>query len=281
MRTKKIFARNVSFKRGTFRIFLLLLIQQIVVVVTLARKTSAPVESQDIPVKASCCKLSENGTVYDGNKHIGLFNDNTASVPFRQTAVKQNKDTALKGSHAPNGVIHPLTATNLMCLDYEFNKARVWSDAGDITPENSGRAIKDYVELYPNGKLRSKWRALICPDIQYLLKGKQADYCKDGTKEHQVTRGNERMTGEEAFWSPYSAILRTWLRDLENNHAVWMHYGPIGNKKIESAWNTKPEARDLKRHFLGYVADGPSRQWDEQGNLLVTHIFEGGDQEWK
>ena len=137
--------------------------------------------------------------------------------------------------------------------------------------------IKEYAEYYPNGKLRSKWSARICPDGRYLLNGDQIDYYEDGTKEHMVTYENGRKTGEETFWLPNGTRFWTWQRDLENNRAIWTHYWPGGNKKIESTWNTKPEARDLKRHFLGYVADGPSRHWDEQGNLVATHIFVKGD----
>ena len=50
-----------------------------------------------------------------------------------------------------------------------------------------------------------------------------------------------------------------------------------GKKKIESTWDIKPEARDLKRSFFGYVADGPARQWDENGKLTATHQFANGD----
>jgi len=182
-------------------------------------------------------------------------------------------------SQAPNGVIHLLTTVTLPCLHYEFNEAWVWSDAGDNPPEHSGGKIKDYAEYYPNGKLRSKWSARICPDGRYLLNGDQIDYYEDGTKQHKVTYENGRKTGEETFWLPNGTRSWTWLRDLENNRATWTHYWPDGKKRIESIWNTRPEARDLKRHFLGYVADGPSRQWDEQGNLVATHLFVKGDLE--
>ncbi len=112
MRTKKIIVRNVINKRSTFCIFLLLLIQQIVVIVTLARKTSAPVKSQDLHIKASFYELNENSPVYDGYKHIGFLIDNTASVPLSQSAVKQNTEAAIEGSQTPNGVIQLLTTKN-------------------------------------------------------------------------------------------------------------------------------------------------------------------------
>ena len=184
-------------------------------------------------------------------------------------------------SQAPNGVIHLLTTKTLPSLHYEFNEAWVWSDAGDITPENSGGKIKDYAEYYPSGTLRSKWSARICPEGRYLLNGDQVDYYEDGTKEHVVTYKNGRKTGEETFWLPNGTRYWTWQRDLKNNRAIWTHYWPNGNKKIESEWNTKPEARDLNRQFFGYVAHGPSRHWDEQGNLVAKHIFVNGDLEEK
>jgi hypothetical protein len=184
-------------------------------------------------------------------------------------------------SQAPNGVIHLLTTKTLPSLHYEFNEAWVWSDAGDITPENSGGKIKDYAEYYPSGTLRSKWSARICPEGRYLLNGDQVDYYEDGTKEHVVTYKNGRKTGEETFWLPNGTRHWTWQRDLKNNRAIWTHYWPNGNKKIESEWNTKPEARDLNRLFFGYVAHGPSRHWDEQGNLVAKHIFVNGDLEEK
>jgi len=162
-------------------------------------------------------------------------------------------------------------------LHYEFNEACIWSNAGDIIPENSGGTIKDYTEYFPNGKFRSKWSARICQDGWYLLDGDQVNYYEDGTKEQKVTYENGHKTGEETFWLSDGTRDWTWQRDLKNNRAFWTYYWPNGNKKIESTWNTKPEARDLKRHFFGYVADGPSRQWDEQGNLVATHIFVNGE----
>lgn len=178
---------------------------------------------------------------------------------------------------APNGVIHLLTTVTLPCLHYEFNEAWVWSDAGVTEPENSGGTIKDYTENYPNGQLKSTWSARICPDGRYLLNGEETDYYEDGKVQHKVIYENGRKTGEETFWSPDGTKLWTWQRDLKTNTAIWTHYWPNGNKKIESNWNTKPEARDLKRHFLGYVAEGPSKQWDEQGNLVSEHLFVNGD----
>ncbi|HKJ43572.1 MAG TPA: hypothetical protein VKA27_15860 [Sunxiuqinia sp.] len=178
---------------------------------------------------------------------------------------------------APNGVIHLLTTVTLPCLHYEFNEAWIWSDAGAVKPENSGGTIKNYSEKYANGQLKSTWSARICPDGRYLLNGKETDHYEDGTKQHQVTYLNGRKTGEETFWASDGTKRWSWHRDLKTNTAIWTHYWPNGNKKVESTWNTNPKARDLNRHFLGYVAEGPSMQWDEQGNVIGSQYFENGD----
>ena len=224
-----------------------------------------------------------HGWKYGDNCFVAISKDNGATWHIKPLPVQLNNSAGhptlgyVTVSQATNGIIHLLTTKTQPCLHYEFNEAWIWSDAGDITPENSGGTIRDYTEHYPNGKLRSKWSARICPDGRYLLNGEQTDYYEDGTKEHQVTYKNGRKTGEETFWSPNGTRIWTWKRDLKKKRAIWTHYWPNGNKKIESAWNTNPEVGDLKRHFLGYIADGPSRQWDEQGNLIATHIFVNGD----
>ena len=167
---------------------------------------------------------------------------------------------------APNGLIHILTTETQPCLHYEMNEAWIFSDTGDIAPENSGGEVKTFSENYPNGKLRSKWSARICPNGRYLLDGKELDFYDSGAKEHEVIYKNGRKTGAETFWSPDGKKIWEWQHDLKNNHGVWTQFWPNGKKKFESTWNTKPQARDLKRDFFGYVADGPRNQWNEDGS---------------
>lgn len=177
---------------------------------------------------------------------------------------------------APNGVIHVLTTETQPCLHYELNEAWIFSDAGDIAPENSGGKIKKLSENYPNGKLRSQWSARICPNGRYLLDGKEVDFYESGAKEHEVTYANGRKIGDENFWSPDGKIIWRWQHDLKNNTATWTHFWPNGKKKLESNWNTKPTARDLNRSFFGLVANGPSFQWDENGALIRACDFTNG-----
>jgi antitoxin component YwqK of YwqJK toxin-antitoxin module len=177
---------------------------------------------------------------------------------------------------APNGVIHVLTTETQPCLHYELNEAWIFSDAGDCEPENSGGEVKKYSEKYPDGKIRSKWSARICPNGRYLLDGKETDFYESGAKQHEVTYANGRKTGAEIFWSPDGKKLWSWSHDLKNNSSVWTQYWPNGKVKNLSTWNTQPTARDLNRNFFGLVANGPAKQWNEDGKLKFSGNFSNG-----
>ena len=177
---------------------------------------------------------------------------------------------------APNGVIHILTTETQPCLHYELNEAWIFSDAGDIAPENSGGVIKKFSENYPNGKIRSQWSARICPNGRYLLDGLEMDFYENGAKQHEVTYVNGRKTGEETFWSPNGDKIWSWVRHLDDNRGVWIQFWPNGNKKLQSSWITEPKARDLQRRFFGLVADGPVKQWNEDGSLKFSGNFSNG-----
>lgn len=177
---------------------------------------------------------------------------------------------------APNGVIHLLTTANYPPIHYEFNEAWVWSDAQDIVPETTGGTVKSFTEEYPDGKLKSSWSARICPGGRYLLHGEQTDYYPDGSKQHQVVYENGRKSGTETYWSEDGTVKWTWQRDLKTKRGVWTQFWPDGKKKVESTWNLQPEARDLKREFYGYVADGPAHHWNEEGTLTQSYEFENG-----
>ena len=177
---------------------------------------------------------------------------------------------------APNGVIHVLTTETEPCLHFELNEAWIFSDAGDIEPETSGGMVKDFSEKYPNEQVRSQWSARICPGGRYLLDGKETDFYENGAKQHEVTYASGRKTGLETFWSLGGQVLWTWQHDLNLNKATWTQYGPDNHHKLQSTWNTKPEARDLKRSFFGLVADGSVFQWDENDELAAEYRFTNG-----
>jgi hypothetical protein len=166
---------------------------------------------------------------------------------------------------APNGVIHVLTTMTHPCLHYEFNEAWAFSDAGDLAPENRGGRVKKFSERYASGKLRSKWSARICPNGRYLLDGGETDYYENGGRQHRVTYASGRKTGTETFWLPDGTKLWSWQHDPKRNTSTWTHCWPNGRKRLESQWDTMPEARDLDRSFFGRVANGPVHHWNRDG----------------
>ncbi len=177
---------------------------------------------------------------------------------------------------APNGVIHVLTTETQPCLHYELNEAWIFSDAGDVTPQTDGGVVKNFSEQYPNGKTRSEWSARICPDGRYLLNGRESDFYDNGKPSHVVDYVNGRKSGDETYWAPDGAKIWSWSHDLASNRGVWTQYWPNGQKKSESTWNSRPEARDLKRSFFGLVADGPVTQWNEDGSMKFSGSFVKG-----
>jgi hypothetical protein len=225
-----------------------------------------------------------SGWKYGNGAFVAISTNNGTSWRVKPLPVQlPNHERGTNGTlgyvtarQAPNGVIHILTTESQPCLHYELNEAWIFSDDGDIAPETTGGKIKSFREDYPNGKLRSMWSARICPNGRYLLYGLETDYYQTGRKEHEVAYVNGRKTGEENFWSPDGKKIWSWQHDLKKNRSVWTQYWPDGKKKVQSTWNTNPQARDLNRSFFGYVADGPAFQWDENGELIFSGNFTNG-----
>jgi hypothetical protein len=174
-------------------------------------------------------------------------------------------------------VIHILTTETEPCLHYELNEAWVFSDAGDITPENSGGTVKKFLERYSDGKIRSEWGARICPNGRYLLDGKEIDRYENGAKQYEVTFKYGRKVGAETFWSMDGTKIWSWSHFPDSHSSVWTHYWPNGQKKVQSSWDSMPKARDIERRFNGLVADGPARQWNQDGKLIQDDLFSGGE----
>jgi hypothetical protein len=226
------------------------------------------------------------GWKYGNGWFVAISTNNGASWAVKPLPVQLPNHEIERGTNgtlgyvtarqAPNGVIHVLSTETQPCLHYELNEAWFFSAAGDIAPETSGGTVKKYSEKYPDGTVRSEWSARTCPNGRYLLDGKETDFYPGGVKQYEVTWADGRKTGDETFWSPSGQKLWTWSHDLKNNHSIWTQYWPNGHKRSESGWNTRPDARDLKRSFFGLVADGPVRQWNEDGTLKVQGNFVNG-----
>lgn len=177
---------------------------------------------------------------------------------------------------APNGVIHILATMTQPCLHYELNEAWVFSDAGDVAPETSGGELRKFSENFPGGKLRIMWNARICPNGRYLLEGTQTTFYENGHRQHEASYTGGCKTGAEIFWAPDGTKVWSWNHDLKNHTSLWTHYWSNGNKRVESAWNTQPTARDLARTFSGLVANGPARHWNEDGRAGRIYHFTNG-----
>lgn len=175
-----------------------------------------------------------------------------------------------------NGIIHVLATKDYPGLHYEFNEAWVWSDEGDISPESDGGEVKSFKEYYPDGQLKSEWSARICPNGRYLLDGEQRDYFSNGTLEHRALYKNGRKTGREVLMNRDGTMRWSWERSLVTDRGTWTIYWPNGKKKIESRWLTHPTARDADHQFFGYVADGPTTHYDEEGKAVKTYLFKEG-----
>jgi hypothetical protein len=225
-----------------------------------------------------------NGWEHGNGCFVALSTNNGGSWLVKSLPVQlPNHERGTNGTlgyvtarQAPNGVIHVLTTETEPCLHYELNEAWILSAAGDVPPETTGGTIKDFSETYPNGKMRAQWSARICPHGRYLLDGRETDFYESGAREHEVTYASGRKTGKETFWAPDGQVRWTWEHNLDQNQATWTQFWPDGRQKIQSVWDTKPMARDLKRSFYGRVADGPGRQWNQGGALSGTVDFRNG-----
>ncbi len=229
--------------------------------------------------------MSPEGWTLGEGCFVAVSKDNGQTWHFKRLPVelpheKDRKHGTLgyaTARQAPNGVIHVLATMTHPCLHYEFNEAWVFSDAGDIQPETGGGKVQRFREDYPNGKPRIVWSARVCPNGRYLLHGKETSYHANGCKEHEVTYASGRKTGTEAFWAADGTKLWAWKHNPRKNFSIWTHYWPNGRKRLESTWNTKPAARDLKRQFVGMVADGPAKHWNERGKLAEIYHFANGE----
>lgn len=227
---------------------------------------------------------SPDGWTLGPGSFVAVSTNNGADWHFKKVPVAlphhedRHFDTLgyVTARQAPNGVIHVLSTMTQPCLHYELNEAWVFSDAGETPAETAGGVVKKFSENYPNGKLRSKWSARICPNGRYLLDGKETDYYESGAKQREVTYANGRKTGRERFWTADGKLLWGWQHDLKNNRSVWTQYWPNGKKKLQSTWNTKPEARDKQILFFGLMADGPVKHWSEDGSLTFSGNFVNG-----
>lgn len=177
-----------------------------------------------------------------------------------------------------DGLIHVISTRTLPSLHFTFNEAWFWSDVDVVTNMTSEKVqVNSFTERYPDGKIKSKGKAMVCANGEYLLHGKCTDYYANGSKQHQVIYDRGRKCGRETFWNEDGTCRWTWDRDQLLNKGVYVVYWPNGKKKIESHWQLRFRPRDGKNEYVGYRAHGPSYHYDENGNLINTYMFDNGD----
>jgi hypothetical protein len=216
---------------------------------------------------------------------VAISNDNGENWHIKRLPVELPHDSDRKFGtlgyatvrQAPNGVIHVLATMTHPCLHYEFNEAWVFSKEGDTAAESNGGTIRQYRETYPDGHLRATWSARICPNGRYLLDGMAATYYQNGNKEHEVTYKAGRKIGSETFWNIDGINLWSWTHRPDQNTSIWVHYWNNGRERIESNWDTRPTARDVKHSFFGLVANGPAYHWHQDGTPASTFNFTNGN----
>jgi hypothetical protein len=226
-----------------------------------------------------------NGWRYGEGCIVAISSDNGENWQIKRLPVELPHESDRKFGtlgyatvrQAPNGVIHVLATMTHPCLHYEFNEAWVLSKEGDIVPESSGGTIRKYRETFADGAVRATWSAKICPNGRYLLDGLETTYYQNGHREHEVTYVSGRKTGVETFWAMDGTKMWTWTHHPESNTGTWVHYWNNGGKRIESNWNTQPQARDdNKRAFFGLVANGPAFHWNQDGSPAAAYNFTNG-----
>src|SRR5262249_39730888 len=87
---------------------------------------------------------------------------------------------------------------------------------------------------------------------------------------------NGRKIGSETFWKTDGTKLWSWTHRPDSNTSTWVQYWNNGRKRLESNWNTRPTARDLKHSFHGLVANGPAYHWHQDGTPASTFNFTNG-----
>ncbi|MFA3782220.1 SUMF1/EgtB/PvdO family nonheme iron enzyme [Melioribacteraceae bacterium 4301-Me] len=171
---------------------------------------------------------------------------------------------------APNGNIHLITSMNEPCLHFEFNEAWILSSDSttkidihqDNPPVTKINDVKEYIEKYPNGKLKAKWYAGIADNGRYLLHGKEVFYYSNGKVQKEAEYDKGKKIGTENYYDEKGRKLWSWKYNKDGT-AIWTTYWENGNKKTESTWRDKR-------------CIGNAYEWDVSGKLIRQVKFIDG-----
>ncbi len=215
--------------------------------------------------------ITENGS------YVALSDDQGESWHIKRIPVAQpREDSAVVtlgycvARQAPNGMIHLITSMNAPCLHFELNEAWILSDAdagatdADLMPPKTKSLddVKAFEERYPSGRIKATWHTGIGNDGRCLLTGDERWYFEDGKKQYEAHHELGRKTGTETLFRPDGSTEWQWDHQPDGSE-VWTQFWETGRIKSLSTW----------RNFL---ADGPAKRWDRNGNLLSEVTFPAG-----
>jgi len=116
------------------------------------------------------------------------------------------------------------------------NKEDVFESEEDLRVEPT--SVKEYVERYPNGQVKVRWKAGVSRDGCYLLHGKEVWYYEDGRKKWEVNYVNGKKDGREIYWNKDGSKRYEWDFD-KPGHGKWIVWNKDGTIKAKSEWQDK------------------------------------------
>ena len=172
---------------------------------------------------------------------------------------------------APNGMIHLITSLNIPCLHFEFNEAWILSGEDDNSASDkelmtssatSIKNVKKYVEKYPNGNVKVKYKGGIANDGRFLLHGPQTWYYQNGALQRKAEYKLGRKVGQETYLSTTGQIIWQWDH-LDNGTSKWTQYWSNGKMKACSHWRN-------------FKCNGTAERWDMDGKPLTSVEYVDG-----
>ena len=220
------------------------------------------------------------GIKQDGS-YVALSDDDGQTWTIKPLAgAQQHRVTSAMGGHstlgysvarqAPNGMIHLITTMNVPCLHFELNEAWILSEEDEKASDEKLMAssatsildVREYHEMYPDGKVKIEFSGGIADDGRFLLHGREIWYYPNGCNQREATYRLGRKTGQEIYWSPTGQMLWQWEHQ-DTGTSVWTQYWPNGQMKASSSW----------RNFKCY---GTAQRWDRDGKHLSRVEFVDG-----
>ena len=165
---------------------------------------------------------------------------------------------------APNGIIHITSSMNTPCLHFEINEAWILSDEAGFQDHSCSEVneVREYQRFYPSGQLRAKWQAGVTEEGEYVLHGNQVWYYENGSKQYEVVYEAGHKTGNEILWDKEGRKVWNWKYD-DKGKGIWTRYYRNEQMKSKSTWQD-------------FRANGPSRRWSVNGEVISDVMFDQG-----